>query len=67
MYTRRLITLNIMAEKKAEPDARIRSAQETLEEYEAKVNQNLLTMRRFIDRLNETRDLNLWAQSMDAS
>ena len=32
-----------MAEKKAELDARIKSAQETLEEYEAKVNQNLLT------------------------
>jgi hypothetical protein len=43
MYTRRLITLNIMAEKKAELDARIKSAQETLEEYEAKVDQDLLT------------------------
>jgi hypothetical protein len=57
MYTRRLITLNIMAEKKAELDARIKSAQEILEEYEAKVNQNLLTDEEIHDRIAEIKKL----------
>jgi len=57
MYTRRLITLNIMAEKKAELDARIKSAQETLEEYEAKVNQDLLSDEEVRDRIIEIKKL----------
>jgi predicted RNase H-like nuclease (RuvC/YqgF family) len=57
MYTRRLITLNIMAEKKAELDARIKSAQETLEEYEAKVNQDLLSDEEIRDRIIEIKKL----------
>jgi hypothetical protein len=57
MYTRRLITLNIMAEKKAQLDARIKSAQETLEEYEAKINQNLLTDEEIHDRTTEIKKL----------
>ena len=57
MYSRRLITLNIMAEKKAEHDARIKSAQETLEENEAKVNQDLLTDEEIRDRITEIKKL----------